>query len=47
MEIKTVWVVWFSDTGTTKKDVARASSLIAQDLNVPCREFSYILTADR
>ena len=47
MEIKTVWAVWFSATGTTKKAVSRASSLIAQDLNVPCREFSYNLPAAR
>ena len=47
MEIKTVWSVWFSATGTTKKVVSRTAELIAQDLGVPCREFSFNLPASR
>ena len=47
MEIKTVWSVWFSATGTTKKVVTAVADAMAADLGLPRKDFSFNLPADR
>lgn len=47
MEIKTVWSVWFSGTGTTQKVATALSRDIAAGLGTPWKEFSFNLPAAR
>ena len=47
MEIKTVWSVWFSATGTTKKVVTAVADAMAADLGLPRKDFSFNLPAAR
>ena len=41
MEIKTVWAVYFSATGTTQKVVTTLAQSVSQSLNADYREFSF------
>lgn len=47
MEIKTVWAVYFSGTGTTKKVVTCVAKAIAEALNAPYQEYSFNLPKAR
>ena len=47
MEIKTVWAVYFSATGTTQKVVTTLAGDIARALNVPCEEKTFNAPASR
>lgn len=47
MEIKAVWSVWFSGTGTTQKVATALSRDIAEGLGAPWKEFSFNLPAAR
>lgn len=47
MEIKTVWAVYFSATGTTEKVVTSIAKEMAQKLNCSCEEFCFNLPAAR
>ena len=41
MEIKTVWSVYFSATGTTQKVVTTLAQSASNSLNADYREFSF------
>ena len=47
MEIKKVWSVWFSATGTTEKVVSAIAGDIAEKLGVPCESRSFNSPASR
>ncbi len=47
MEVRTVWSVWFSATGTTRKVVTAVSRAVAQGLGAAWREYSFNLPAAR
>ena len=47
MEIKTVWSVWFSATGTTQKVVTALSKSLAQQLGAGWKEYSFNLPKAR
>lgn len=47
MEIKRVWAVYFSGTGTTEKTVKRIAGAVAKQIQVPYDEFSYTLPENR
>ena len=47
MEIKTVWSVWFSATGTTQKVVTALSKSLAQQLGTGWKEYSFNLPKAR
>lgn len=47
MEIKHVWAVWFSGTGTTQKVVARLSKAVAEGLGADWQEYSFNLPQAR
>ena len=47
MEIKTVWAVYFSATGTTQKVVTTLAGDIARALGVPCEEKTFNAPASR
>ena len=47
MEIKTVWSVWFSATGTTQKVVTALSKSLAEQLGAGWQEYSFNLPKAR
>ncbi len=47
MEIGTVWSVWFSATGTTRKTVTAVSRAVAEALGAEWKEYSFNLPAAR
>ncbi|MBR4099095.1 MAG: 4Fe-4S binding protein [Clostridium sp.] len=47
MEIKTVWSVWFSGTGTTEKVTNHIARQLADGLNAEYKEFSFNLPQAR
>ena len=47
MEIKTVWAVYFSGTGTTEKVVNTIAQDIAEKLGLPCKSVSFNTPAAR
>lgn len=47
MEIKTVWSVWFSATGTTQKVVTALSKSLAEQLGAGWQEYSFNLPKTR
>jgi len=47
MEIKTVWSVWFSATGTTQKVVTALSKSLAEQLGASWQEYSFNLPKAR
>ncbi len=47
MEIKKVWSVWFSATGTTRKVVELLAKRLGEELDAPVEEYSFNLPAAR
>ena len=47
MEIKKVWSVWFSGTGTTQKVATALSKQVAEGLQAQWEEYSFNLPAAR
>jgi ferredoxin len=47
MNIKTVWAVWFSATGTTQKVAAALAHTMGAGLNAPVKEYSFNLPQAR
>ena len=47
MEIKTVWSVYFSATGTTEKVVTTLAKTVAQELGAQYQTFSFNLPKSR
>jgi ferredoxin/flavodoxin len=47
VNVKRVWAVFFSATGTTEKVVARVADAIADELGVECETFDFTLPASR
>lgn len=47
MQIKTVWAVWFSGTGTTEKVVTSVARAMAETLNAEYQTFSFNLPQAR
>lgn len=47
MNIKTVWAVYFSATGNTRKLVTSIANTIAEELAVECRSYDFTLPGSR